>query len=97
MNARVYLLFAVTAILALSACAGPKTQAPSEAPSPTLPLPTNTPLPTATLTPAPTATATALPTLTLTPTYTVTPFPGLANVSSSIRHGLPVRPPISIL
>ena len=76
MNARVYLLFAVTAILALSTCAGPKTQAPSEAPSPTLPLPTNTPLPTATLTPAPTATATVLPTLTLTPTYTVTPFPG---------------------
>lgn len=66
-------------ILSLSACAKPTAQAPTAAPSPTLPLPTDTPVPTATLTPSPTATATTLPTLTQTPTFTVTPFPGFGN------------------
>jgi len=73
---KIQLLFAALTILALSACAKPTVQAPTQAPSRTLPPPTDTPAPTATLTLAPTATATSMPTLIQTPTYTVTPFPG---------------------
>jgi hypothetical protein len=76
MNKKIQLLFAVIMILTISACAKPATQIPTAAPSPALPLPTDTPVPTATLTPSPTTTATTLPTLTQTPTFTVTPFPG---------------------
>ncbi len=76
MHKKTQLLFAVILILAVSACSKPATQAPTQAPSRTLPLPTDTPIPTAKLTLAPTATATNLPTLTQTPTFTVTPFPG---------------------
>lgn len=76
MHKKIQLLFAIIMVLAVVACAKPAAQAPTLAPSPTLPLPTDTLVPTATLTLAPTATATSLPTLSQTPTITVTPFPG---------------------
>lgn len=76
MQKKIRWFFALTMILVVSACASPAAQAPTLAPSPTLPLPTDTLIPTATQTLAPTATATSLPTLTQTPTITVTPFPG---------------------
>jgi hypothetical protein len=76
MNKKIQWIFAFIIILAVRACAKPSAQAPIMAPSPTLPMPTDTSVPTATRTLAPTATATTLPTLTQTPTYTVTPFPG---------------------
>lgn len=69
-------LLAATLILVAGGCAQPTAQAPIQAPSATLLMPTDTPIPTATLTQAPSATATSLPTLTQTPTFTVTPFPG---------------------
>ena len=72
------LLITVSVFLTATACANATPSAVIELPSPTLPLPTDTPIPTATLTLAPTATATSLPTLTQTPTYTVTPFPGFS-------------------
>ncbi len=63
-------------ILVVCSCAKPTAQAPTQAPSPTLPSPSDTPIPTASFTQAPSPTATNLPTPTQTPTYTVTPFPG---------------------
>jgi len=85
---KIQLLFAVIMILAVSACAKPATQIPTAAPSPALPLPTDTPVPTATLTPSPTTTATTLPTLTQTPTFTVTPFPGFGDRFKFYQPGL---------
>jgi hypothetical protein len=76
MHKKIQFLLAIIVTMAVSACAKPPAQTPTAAPSPTLPLSTDTPIPTTTLTLAPTATATSMPTLTQTPTYTVTPFPG---------------------
>lgn len=72
-------LLAIILILVTGGCAKPMEQTPTQAPSRTLPLPTDTAVPTATRTLAPPATASSLPTLTQTPTITVTPFPGFGS------------------
>ena len=79
MNKNIRLFFTTIVMLVLSACAKPAARVPTTAPSPTPPIPTDTPVPIATLTLVPTTTATTLPTLTQTPTYTVTPFPGFGD------------------